>query len=115
MKVEAAHKEILRTAAKIANRDRRKPNYLQGEIFTVPPNTEKLALRVSPLVEDAVKDKRFENRSEDEVWNELHDIVRDAVKEAIAKHYELFVGLIVEEARKGSSYFDLTSRTDDPV
>lgn len=123
--VETAHDKILKTAANVANRMLREAQDIQaasyaeerfnpqvkrgrimeGEIFRADPSlSEKGGLCLS-------LDELTVRASTEAELADLHRIGVAAVKEAIANwHSELFVGLIVGEAKQDRNYFD---RFDD--
>jgi hypothetical protein len=101
MTTDEAYKTILKDAVQIANKDHRIPRYLSGDTFALPEKTDQLTLWLSPLVEYAIEDTRFESRPKDQVIDELHTVVADAIRQAITENPQAFVELIVDEAREG--------------
>lgn len=100
--VEAAHKEILVRAAQIANEDPRLP--FQGSPFReaeIKSNKGGLCLDYDEAL--VILSPEEDREAIQEV---MKRIGTDAILQALAEKKDLFVGLILGEARKGRNYFD---------
>jgi hypothetical protein len=104
---EIAYEKILNRAVLYANMDHRKPVWLGGDTFRVPPTFEHLelwydadALRGAIELAGAFYN---DDRTEDEIMAVLTEIVQDAVRHAIAEEPEAFGALIIEQARNSIS------------
>lgn len=101
--VEEVHMLLLHEAADWANREyqvRDQTGEAPGEIFAPNPlASEKggLCLTLDP----AFVATRTPVQLED-----LHELGSEAIQRALADHRDIFVGLIVGEARQGRNYFD---------
>jgi hypothetical protein len=100
--VQAIHKEILTRAAQIANEDPRLP--FEGKPFReaeVKSAKGGLCLDYDEgLVILSPEDQR------EAIQDVMKRIGTDAILQALSEKKDLFVGLILGEARKGRNYFD---------
>jgi hypothetical protein len=100
---ETAYEAILNRAARYANMDHRKPSWLGGDTFRVPPTFEHLELWYDVDVLRGALEVAgafyHDDRDEDEILGVLTEIVQDAVRLAIAEEPEAFGALIIEQAR----------------
>jgi hypothetical protein len=100
--VQSAHKEILGRAAEIANQDPRVP--FQGSPFREAEVKSTKGGLCLDYDEGLLILSPEEER--ERVQEVMTRIGTDAILQALSEKKDLFVGLILGEARKGRNYFD---------
>lgn len=110
------YSNILHTAVQYANKDYRKPSWLDGDIFYMPTSTNKLEIWYDTnTVKGAIAVAKTHGyvESEEEVYNTLVEIVQDSVQTAITAHGGIFAAIIIENIRSGGDIFGDATRTDN--
>lgn len=111
---DRAHEKILKDAADIANH--RAIEVMVQELPNVSSDTrvfEEANNRSGPSRLTLVMNETLIASLSIDLQQRLRSIASQALREAIGKNKELFVGLILGQARQGRNYFDQFSQGSD--
>lgn len=93
-----AYHAIMADARDYANHDTRKPYFLGGDFFRLPPVPRSLELQYDvDLLRTAIAGARADT---DETYRVLKEIVYDAIQRALRDNAQFIVTIILDEARQ---------------